>query len=65
MGCTDVDMVDPAWSYGCCPAVLSNDLSCSVREMDDGGIDDRCGKGSSSGGGHMLVVSDLFGTNFW
>lgn len=60
-GCTDVDVVDrTVCCCGCCPAaVLSSDLLFSVREMDDGGADDRCEKGSSSEGCHMLVVSDL------
>lgn len=47
----------------CHPAVLSDGLLCSVREMDDDRIDDRCEEGSSSEGGHMLVVSDLVWSN--
>lgn len=44
--CTDVDLVERA-------AVLSDDLKCNVREMDDGGIDDRC---EISEGGRMLTL---------
>lgn len=42
---------------------ISDDLSRSGREMVDGGVDDRCEKGSSSVGGHMLVVSGIVWSN--
>lgn len=41
--------------HGAEAAVLSDDLSCRMREVDSGELDDRCGKGSSLEGGHMLV----------
>ncbi len=48
----------------CACGLLSSDgLLCGVREMDDGGIDDRCEQGSSSERGHILAASDLAWSN--
>ena len=54
-GCTDVDVVDRTVGRGlpCCPP------GGFIMQLDDGGRDGRCDKGSGSEGGLMLVVPEL------